>query len=105
MKTYTKTHKTEKALRDHLGKIRKRGGNAKVDGKTINYKFDKGGSLDEIEYLMSKIDALIPESKYPILNKSAKTRPYDFMIDSRVIIKNKKEIYKVVRELAKLKPE
>jgi hypothetical protein len=47
MATYSKTHNTEKALRSHLGKIRKRGGNAKVEGKTINYKFDKGGSVSK----------------------------------------------------------
>lgn len=44
MATYSKTHKSEKALKSHVAKIKARGGKATVKGKTIEYKFGGGGN-------------------------------------------------------------
>ena len=38
-KTYTKTHKTEDAVKGHVKNIKIRGGSAKVDGKKVTYSF------------------------------------------------------------------
>lgn len=45
-KKYSVTHKSDKAFKNHLDRIKKRGGSATVDGNTINYKFGKGGGVD-----------------------------------------------------------
>jgi hypothetical protein len=39
-KTYTKTHKTEDAVKGHVKNIKARGGKAKVSGKKVTYSFD-----------------------------------------------------------------
>ena len=39
MKTYTKTHKSKKALKNHVAKIKARGGKATVRGMIVSYTF------------------------------------------------------------------
>ena len=39
MKTYTKTHTAKKALASHASKLRKRGANLVIKGKTLKYSF------------------------------------------------------------------
>jgi hypothetical protein len=70
MKTYTKTHKSEKALKSHVAKIKARGGKATVKGKTIEYKFgsfgntkyDKGGKLGIKKNLIGKKARIISDN-------------------------------------------
>jgi hypothetical protein len=45
MKTYSKTHKSPKALKSHVTKIKARGGKATVKGNTVEYKFGDGGNV------------------------------------------------------------
>jgi hypothetical protein len=63
MATYSKTHKSEKALKSHVAKIKARGGKATVKGKTIEYKFGGGGNVNS-NYVRGK--------NYPVKTISVK---------------------------------
>ncbi|WP_169303360.1 hypothetical protein [Pedobacter cryophilus] len=43
-KTYSKNHKNPKALKNHVAKIKKRGGVVRSQGSKIVYTFGKGKS-------------------------------------------------------------
>jgi len=55
MKTYKKIHKSPKALKSHVTKIKARGGKANVKGNTVEYKFSGGGKVkkEKHEYFVS----------------------------------------------------
>ena len=47
MKTYTKTHSNKTALKNHLSKIKKRGGLCSVKGMTVKYHFSGINGLEK----------------------------------------------------------
>lgn len=110
MKEYIKKHTSKKALSAHIEKITERGGEYKIDGNTVVYKFPKKpfGINPRKNLPISKIDTSFlkkdnsPTPKYS-MTISGSGENEEITYRSRFGEPNEKDIYKIIELITDFK--